>query len=85
MSEPEPRCEKTDMLVSGCDHCRPNPQPVPGAPRSHHAEDEIQSLRPRGILAQFGGYCRECHQKIEADEHWITQDADGLWVHVDCA
>lgn len=67
---PEPRCERTELLVSQCDHCRPKP-PV--------AKPEI-SYR---FNAMYPGRCSICDFGFYEDTR-IGRLADGDLACPDC-
>jgi hypothetical protein len=72
------RCERTDLLVTDCAHCRGLPD-LPTGPEP--------TLRPDGggavtIAARYGGYCHECGRSIRIGDS-ITSVDDG-WVGECC-
>lgn len=66
-------CERTDLLVSACAHCRgvPDIAPRPGV------------LGPL-FEARFGGGCSECGGGIRAGDR-IRADGDGGYLCAGCS
>lgn len=76
----EPRCEKTDLLVSMCDHCRPKLSV--GVQQSRR---RVGNATMPAIEAQYDGWCPECDEAIEAGVDMIVRsDDDGYWIHEEC-
>ncbi len=80
----EPRCERTELLVSACDHCR-TPPPAPARRPAPPVDDELDGLdfgpsRPHTI-ATFESECAcDCGggvvpgDQIElSDDGWVLE------------
>lgn len=67
-------CDRTDLPVTMCAHCRGHDQPAVDPP-------EALGLP---IRAQFGGRCDVCEHGIPVDAEIIRTEDYG-WVHLDCA
>lgn len=76
----EARCEKTDLLVSQCAHCRPAPVvrevPFGGVPK-------IGSNVMIRFTAKFEGQCGECGTHLSAGGE-IGRSVDGTYLCRDC-
>lgn len=69
-------CERTDLPVSMCAHCRPasnidGPSPV--------------ALRREGvIIAKYPGHCAFCPSPIEQGDRLKHDDETSRWIHETC-
>jgi hypothetical protein len=82
----EPRCERTELLVSACACCRPKPAPPLRAERDPELAglDFGDDVGPE-VLAQYDGRCAcGCGEEIESGLDRIVRTADG-WVLAGCA
>ncbi len=61
------RCERTDLLVEQCDHCR-----HPEAPRRR------QAVAGRAITALYPGKCRGCDKAFAPGESITPAVVDGF-------
>lgn len=68
---PEPRCERTELLVSQCAHCRPAP-PKPVYEIAYRFE------------AAYDGTCGVCEEPIEAGENIGRIDGENLYACPSC-
>lgn len=69
----EERCELTELLVSSCAHCRPEPV----VRRRREPEHPY--------TANFVTRCGVCGLSIEIGDPIAQDGASGPWVHEECA
>lgn len=74
------RCEKTDLLVTDCAHCRGSLS-IEDQIRAEHVEI---AARPGWHTAIYPGACSVCRDPF-APGTPITRDADGGWMAACCA
>lgn len=80
----EPRCDRTELLVSACAHCRPEPAQAVLAPARGPVGDlddlDFDSPRLPTTLAQHSNPCPcWCGERIEAGVDTIVKTEFG-WV-----
>jgi hypothetical protein len=68
---PEPRCELTELVVSQCAHCRPQPA-EPGREIAYRFE------------AGYDGTCGICDEPFEAGERIGRVDGENLYACPSC-
>ncbi len=66
------RCERTDLYVSQCGHCRPTPEP-----------ELIDLVITNRFPARFPGQCPVCDGRIREDDN-IGRTEDGEYVCEKC-
>jgi hypothetical protein len=71
----EPRCARTDLLVSACAHCRGDEDP-PGSIRDNLSPPTYW------ISARYDGGCPRCHDAVSEGDRIAL--CDGVWVCENC-
>jgi hypothetical protein len=90
-AQAEVRCERTDLLVSSCAHCHPNPEgeKLAAALGAFGRQETIVASEPEpapdspGFRAHWPGWCPRCRTGFAAGE-WIRADGHSAYTHVDC-
>lgn len=74
-TETEPRCDRTDLLVSACAHCR-------GDEDLPDNRDALLSPPKAWIHARHDGGCPGCHRRVGVGDRIAL--CDDVWVCEDC-
>ena len=90
----EERCERTELLISSCAHCKPNPESewLATALNSVKPADGVLLAEPEELEPELGpafrahyssGRCTTCGEHIVRGE-MIQHSGDARYTHVDC-
>lgn len=81
----ETRCEKTDLLVTDCAHCRGNDLTIEEQVAAEaSARKAAYEAAPGWIISKYQGHCAECNERFEAGE-MIYKMPDVGWISTCCA
>lgn len=77
------RCDRTDLLVSDCDHCRrPKSPPAPVTPGLEELDFGDQGDVGPVFTARYYSDCPECGNKVEPGDQ--ARMVDGEATHEEC-
>lgn len=81
----EARCDKTDLLVTDCAHCRGNDRTIEEQFTAEAAlRKAAYEAAPGWIISRYPGDCAECGERFEAGE-MIYKLLDVGWISTCCA